>query len=361
MGLRLTVKFKIFLCSGKRSNVDVTSSGAFFDPRAVSKRTLDGINDPRSSIAAAATGGGAQSDIIAQLTREMKLQQQGAGGGSASGGIFSGSSDANISSSSSGLGSSSHLNQLISSSSGNPANPQLSGAPSASTSLSMSQQIISQLQQDAAKLSKLNSSTEATMTGKLPSTSITSNVGHSSSGSSGYKSGMSGGVISGSGDHSSDNSLCDLTGVGKTGIKMPLTSGAVTTLSNASNRLPLSSTSLLLSNNSSLTSLNASSVTASSVVGLHTSPYLVGHGTSAASAMGITSLSTSLLQQQQLDPTSLAVAAALASASSGTSRAINIGKKPTPDKLPLLSRSQPDLFTGIDAGSTAALAALEGM
>ena len=45
---------------GRRANVDVTSSGAFFDPRAVSKPGKDN----------------SQMDILAQLTREMRLQQQ---------------------------------------------------------------------------------------------------------------------------------------------------------------------------------------------------------------------------------------------------------------------------------------------
>lgn len=55
---------------GRKPNIDMTSSGAYFDPKAVSKLSS---TDPSS-----------QSDIIAQLTREMKLQSSG---------LFSGSSD----------------------------------------------------------------------------------------------------------------------------------------------------------------------------------------------------------------------------------------------------------------------------
>ena len=54
------------MLSGRRGNVEMTSSGAFFDPKAVSgplaKKGSLGAQDPSS-----------QSDIIAQLTREMKL------------------------------------------------------------------------------------------------------------------------------------------------------------------------------------------------------------------------------------------------------------------------------------------------
>ena len=78
--------------SGKRGNVEMTSSGAFFDPRSISKKSMDGLTDPRLNLPA--NIGGAQSDIIAQLTREMKLQQ----GSSTASGLLSGSSDANISS-----------------------------------------------------------------------------------------------------------------------------------------------------------------------------------------------------------------------------------------------------------------------
>ena len=339
--------------SGKRSNVDVTSSGAFFDPRAVSKKSLDGINDPRSALGGgyAATTVGAQSDIITQLTREMKLQQ---GSGNVSG-LFSGSSDANVSSSSSGLGSSSHLNQLITSQISNTSTSttHLPTTTSASPSISMSQQIISQLQQDAAKLSKMNSGDSAT--GKLPTTAITSGMGGNSSGSSGYKSGgggVSGGTVSG--EHSYDNSLNDLTGIGKA-IKSSVTTTALT--SNSSHRLPLSSTtSLLMSNNSSITSLNATSTT-----GIPTSS-LVGHNSLNVSS-GITNFTSALLQQQQQLDSTLAVPTALSASSSGgggetTSLAIRNGKKLAPDKLPLLSRSQPDLFTGIDGVS--GLAAAEG-
>ena len=73
---------------GRRANVDITSSGAFFDPRAVSKMGKDT----------------SQMEILAQLTREMRLQQQ------AGSGIFSYSSDA-VSSSSGGSGN--HLNQIL--------------------------------------------------------------------------------------------------------------------------------------------------------------------------------------------------------------------------------------------------------
>ncbi len=73
---------------GRRANVDMTSSGAFFDPRAVSKMGKDT----------------SQMEILAQLTREMRLQQQ------AGSGIFSYSSDA-VSSSSGGSGN--HLNQIL--------------------------------------------------------------------------------------------------------------------------------------------------------------------------------------------------------------------------------------------------------
>ena len=88
---------------GRRANVDVTSSGAFFDPRAVSKPGKDN----------------SQMDILAQLTREMRLQQQ------AGSGLFSYSSDA-VSSSSGGSGN--HLNQIqatsgASSNSNSPAKP----------------------------------------------------------------------------------------------------------------------------------------------------------------------------------------------------------------------------------------------
>jgi len=84
---------------GRRANVDVTSSGAFFDPRAVSKPAKDT----------------SQMEILAQLTREMRLQQQ------AGSGLFSYSSDA-VSSSSGG--SANHLNQI----------PTTSGASSTNNS-----------------------------------------------------------------------------------------------------------------------------------------------------------------------------------------------------------------------------------
>jgi hypothetical protein len=74
--------------AGRRNNVDVTSSGAFFDPRAVAKAAKDSSS---------------QMEILAQLTREMRLQQQ------AGSGMFSYSSDA-VSSSSGGSGN--HLNQV---------------------------------------------------------------------------------------------------------------------------------------------------------------------------------------------------------------------------------------------------------
>ena len=309
----------------------MTSSGAFFDPRAVSKKSLDGLTDPRSVMGGAysgATAGGAQSDIIAQLTREMKLQQ---GSGSASG-LFSGSSDANVSSSSSGLGSSSHLNQLIASQNPN-THPSVSNSALLPTSTSvaspmtMSQQIIAQLNQDAAKLSKMSSSDVPnldSLKSNLHTTAITSGI-----------------------DISSDNSLSDLTGVGKS-IQKSSTSSITAGIT--SSRLPLpSTTSLLLSNNSSITSLNASTAAA-----LHTSS-LAGHLPSNITS-GIPDFTSSLLHQQaQLE----SLKAELATVEGGTSsRPLSNGTKLAPDKLELLSRSQPDLFTGLDG---AGLASKEGM
>ena len=60
----MTPKNYFPVLGGKRANVDITSSGAFFDPKAVN----------RSKDAAAANR--PSSDIITQLTRELKLQQQ---------------------------------------------------------------------------------------------------------------------------------------------------------------------------------------------------------------------------------------------------------------------------------------------
>ena len=304
---------------------------------------MDGLIDPNSSVGGgniAANVGGTQSDIIAQLTREMKLQQ---GSGSASG-LFSGSSDANVSSSSSGLGSSSHLNQLIASQipNTNASSLNSAGLPPSSTTIEpmsmMSQQIIAELKQDAEKLAKM---TSVDALNNLPTSVITSSM-KTSSGSSGYKSGvggMSGGAISG--DHSSDNSFSDLTGAGKTIQKSAITSSAM-----VSTRLPLSSTSLLLSNNSSATSLNAAST------GIYTSS-LLDHRASNIST-GLTDFTASLLKEQQLLESSMSAAAELSSTAGGAgtiTRETNHEKKLAPEKTPLMSRSQPDLFTGIDAGT----------
>jgi hypothetical protein len=320
----------------------MTSSGAFFDPRSISKKSMDGLTDPRLNLPAST--GGAQSDIIAQLTREMKLQQ----GSSTASGLFSGSSDANISSSSSGLGSSSHLNQIMASHLPNSsATSNVSTVmPTSTNTTQMSQQILSQLQQDAYKLSKLSSGDTQN---NLSTTAISSIMAHSA-GSSGYKSGgMSAGTLSG-GDHSSDNSFSDLTGVGKAIQKSTSSTGIIPP--NVSSRLPLSSnTSLLLSNNSSVTSLNASASG-----GIHTSS-LLGAGASNLGSTGITNFTSSLLhqQQQQLESS----IAALSTTNVGgvgvggiASRLINDETKLAPDRLSLVSRSQPDLFTGIEAGTT---------
>ena len=338
--------------SGKRSNVEMTSSGAFFDPRSISKKSMDGLTDPRLNLPASI--GGAQSDIIAQLTREMKLQQ----GSSTASGLLSGSSDANISSSSSGLGSSSHLNHLMSSQipHSNISTSNISSALSTSlntvnTTNSVSQQILSQMQQDAGKLSKLSDTQN-----NLPA--ISSIMTHSA-GSSGYKSGgLSGGTISG-GDHSSDNSFSDLTGVGKAIQKSISTTGIIPPT--VASRLPISSNnSLLLSNNSSVTSLNAPGS-----VGLHTSSHLIGSaGTPSLATTGLTSFTSSLLQQQQQLESSIAAlsttnVAAGVGIGGTAARIISDDKKLAPDKLSLLSRSQPDLFTGIEAG--VGISSLEGI
>ena len=334
----------------------MTSSGAFFDPRSISKKSMDGLTDPRINLPG--NVGGAQSDIIAQLTREMKLQQ---GSGSASG-LFSGSSDANISSSSSGLGSSSHLNHLITSQipNSNPGTNAVAGVAtslntSSLTSSSTSQQIISQLHQDAAKLNKLGSGVDTS--GNLSAAAISAIMTHSA-GSSGYKSG--GGGLSGTlsiGDHSSDNSFSDLTGVGKAIQKLP--SASMITNPAITNRLPLSSnTSLYLSNNSSITSLNAPGPS-----GIHTSSLLAASGgTSGLGTSGFNTLTTSILQQQQQLESSIAALSSsnIAGTSSSTPRAILDEKKLIPDKLNLLSRSQPDLFTGIDSGVAGITALTEG-
>ena len=149
---------------------------------------MDGLTDPRLNLPA--NIGGAQSDIIAQLTREMKLQQ----GSSSASGLFSGSSDANVSSSSSGLGSHSNLNQLIASQTphSNANLPMIiSSSTNSGTPSSISQQILSQLQQDALKLSKLSSSEAQN---NLSASAMSAIMTHSA-GSSGYKSG--GGGLSG--------------------------------------------------------------------------------------------------------------------------------------------------------------------
>ena len=333
----------------------MTSSGAFFDPRSISKKSMDGLTDPRINLPG--NVGGAQSDIIAQLTREMKLQQ---GTGSASG-LFSGSSDANISSSSSGLGSSSHLNHLITSQIPN-SNPGINPVPGVATALntssltssSTSQQIISQLHQDAAKLNKLGSGVDTS--GNLSAAAISAIMTHSA-GSSGYKSGGGGLSALSIGDHSSDNSFSDLTGVGKAIQKMP--SASMITNPAITNRLPLSSnTSLYLSNNSSITSLNAPGPS-----GIHTSSLLsASGGTSGLGTSGFNTLTTSILQQQQQLESSIAALSSsnIAGTSSSTPRAILDEKKLVPDKLNLLSRSQPDLFTGIDSSVAGITALTEG-
>lgn len=48
---------------GKKANVDMTSSGAFFDPKAVNRANQE-------------NGGRQGTDMISQLTREMKRQQE---------------------------------------------------------------------------------------------------------------------------------------------------------------------------------------------------------------------------------------------------------------------------------------------
>ena len=341
--------------SGKRSNVEMTSSGAFFDPRSISKKSMDGLTDPRLNLPAS-IGGAQQSDIIAQLTREMKLQQ----GSNNASGLLSGSSDANISSSSSGLGSSSHLNQLMTSQiphsgiSTNSISSALSTSLNTVATNSVSQQILSQMQQDANKLSKLSSGDTHN---NLSTTAISSIMTHSA-GSSGYKSGgLSGGTISG-GDHSSDNSFSDLTGVGKAIQKSISTTGIIPPP--VASRLPISSnTSLLLSNNSSVTSLNAPGSG-----GIHTSSLLIGSaGTPSMATTGLTGFTSSLLQQQQQLESSIAALSTTNVAAGGiggtVSRLISDDKKLAPEKLSLLSRSQPDLFTGIDA--TGAISNLEGI
>ena len=308
---------------------------------------MDGLTDPRLNLPA--NIGGAQSDIIAQLTREMKLQQ----GSSSASGLFSGSSDANVSSSSSGLGSHSNLNQLIASQTphSNANLPMIiSTSTNSGTPSSISQQILSQLQQDALKLSKLSSSEAQN---NLSASAMSAIMTHSA-GSSGYKSGgggLSGGILSG-GDHSSDNSFSDLTGVGKTVQKS--TSASIIPPTVAS-RLPLTSnTSLLLSNTSSVTSLNASTSG-----GIHTSS-LLGPGTSNLGTPGLQNFTSSLLQQQQELESSIAALSSTNIGGVGTiSHTISDEKKLAPEKHGLLSRSQPDLFTGIDTASK--ISALEGM
>ena len=93
---------------------------------------------------------------------------------------------------------------------------------------------------------------------------------------------------------------------------------------------------------------------ASTAASLHTSS-LAGHLPSNITS-GIPDFTSSLLHQQaQLE----SLKAELATVESGTSsRALSNGTKLAPDKLQLLSRSQPDLFTGIDG---AGLASKEGM
>ena len=100
---------------GRRANVDVTSSGAFFDPRAVSKPV-----GPKDS---------SQMEILAQLTREMRLQQQ------AGSGLFSCSSDA-VSSSSGG--SANHLNQIPTTSGASSANASPTKIPASVASATLS-------------------------------------------------------------------------------------------------------------------------------------------------------------------------------------------------------------------------------
>jgi len=98
---------------GRRANVDMTSSGAFFDPRAVSKLGKDS----------------SQMEILAQLTREMRLQQQ------AGSGLFSYSSDA-VSSSSGGSGN--HLNQIPTTSGGQASSNSTSPAKNVAATTSSS-------------------------------------------------------------------------------------------------------------------------------------------------------------------------------------------------------------------------------
>ena len=272
--------------SGKRSNVDVTSSGAFFDPRAVSKKS-DLL---------------AQSDIIAQLTREMKL---------GSGGVFSGSSDA-VSTSSGG--SANQLNQLGS-----------TPASIAASSSSMSKQIISQLQQDAAKLSKMGIGAAAAATtasevvrtattctaapvtasatvAKLPTTSaITTaqNISSSSSSTSGYK---------------TASSLSGVSSVSGGGLS--------------------SSTEMLLQQaNIDTSSLSDFKLKAAKLGMPSTAVAATATSSNMMSSLGTTCSNPSAIQSSiNTKPISNPAASALLSA----------------EKLQLLSRSQPDLFTGIE-------------
>ena len=73
-------------------------------------------------------------------------------------------------------------------------------------------------------------------------------------------------------------------------------------------------------------------------------------------------MTSSLLQQQQQLESSIAALSTTnvggVGVSGTASRIINDETKLAPDKLSLLSRSQPDLFTGIDAG--AGTTSLEG-
>ena len=90
--------YPLSVLGGKKENIDLTSSGAFFDPKAVNKLRKDQLK---------------QSDMISQLQREMKMGQIGSSPSTPQGtahnlqSILSGSSE--ISSSS---GSNNHLNMV---------------------------------------------------------------------------------------------------------------------------------------------------------------------------------------------------------------------------------------------------------
>ncbi len=184
--------YPLTVLGGRKENVDVTSSGAFFDPKAVNRprgrhQQGGGGGNPGGGLTGA---GGGSGDMISQLTREMKLQQQLSSSSIDAAGAPGGSS-AELSSNSGSnqqlSGSNSGSNQQLVGSSGKLASGGAAAAVSSAAATSAAQSLAPSSTAAAAAVSgATGAKTTATPAGRT--TSISSSSGYRSDNSIGFDS-----------------------------------------------------------------------------------------------------------------------------------------------------------------------------